>query len=643
MLGTLCLGYGRRAYAQCAPSGPAGTYSCSGSATATQSLSPSPSSAALVVTTTPGFGITTTAGDAFDLSTTASGTGLSFTDANGSMIAGSGYGINAANLGGGDLTITTTGSVSGGVLQTVTASGIQAKNYGAGLTISSAGVIGTNYGISALNEGVGALSITATGAVAGNYNSGIAAKNYGTSLTISAGAVVGGNYGVASGAKGDGVYALNRGSGALSITTSGPVAGAGSGIEARNYGTSLTISAAGAVSGGKFGVYAVNQGSGALSITTTGQVSGGARGIVARNYGTSLSISAAGASGAVVGIGGYNFGSGVLTITATGTASGGTLYGLIGKGYQSGQGVTIQAQNASGGRYGVLGLDYGTGVLSITTTRAVTGSGGAGVFAYSAYGSGVTIKTYGSVTGATHGVYAKLGAYGEATPPVGALSITAAGTVTGTAGAGIYALNFGQAGSTTSITVTSTGLVQGRIAGVFAYSKYGAPIAVTNNGVIQNLSGASTDLAIATSGGPVTIVNNGTITGVVNVSAPAVSAMTNNGTWNVAGGTNAFGGSDILTNAGGGAIVAAASGAASPVTTTFNGLATFNNGLDHDEQRRARQPGGHQRRLCRPERIGRARHATRRGRLPDRSIGDQRQRVGDDPPLHRQCRRNSAA
>ena len=304
MLGTLCLGYGRRAYAQCAPSGPAGTYSCSGSATATQSLSPSPSSAALVVTTTPGFGITTTAGDAFDLSTTASGTGLSFTDANGSMIAGSGYGINAANLGGGDLTITTTGSVSGGVLQTVTASGIQAKNYGAGLTISSAGVIGTNYGITALNEGVGALSITATGAVAGNYNSGIAAKNYGTSLTISAGAVVGGNYGVASGAKGDGVYALNRGSGALSITTSGPVAGAGSGIEARNYGTSLTISAAGAVSGGKFGVYAVNQGSGALSITTTGQVSGGARGIVARNYGTSLSISAAGASGAVVGIGG---------------------------------------------------------------------------------------------------------------------------------------------------------------------------------------------------------------------------------------------------------------------------------------------------------------------------------------------------
>ena len=427
--------------------------------------------------------------------------------------------------------------------------------------ISAVGVVGTNYGISALNKGSGALSITTTGAVYGKYNSGIAAKNYGASLTISAATVVGGNYGVASGAKGDGIYALNQGSGALSITTSGPVSGFGAGIEARNAGTSLTISAAGNVSGGTFGVYAANQGSGALSITTVGQVVGGARGIFARNYGTSLSINAAGASGVVEGIGAYNHGSGSLTITTTGTVSGGSIYGLIGKGYQSGQGVTIHAQNVAGGTYGVVGVDYGHGVLSITTTRTVTGSNGTGIFAYSAYGSGVTVKTYGPVTGSVNGVYAKLGAYGQAAAPVGALSITAAGSVTGTTGAGIYALNFGQAGSTTSITVTSTGFVQGRIAGVLAYSKYGAPIAITNNGVIQNLSGASTDVAIATNGGPATIVNNGAITGEVNISGPVASAMTNNGTWNVTGGTNAFGGADTLTNAASGKIVAAASGA----------------------------------------------------------------------------------
>src|SRR5271163_2004040 len=176
MLGTLCLGYGRRAYADCATSGPTGTYACSGSTTTTQSLSPVPAAAPLVVTTTPGFGVTTATGDAFDLSTTAAGTGLNFTDANASTIAGNAYGINATNLGAGDLSITTTGSVSGGV-PGITASGILAKNYGAGLTISAAGVVGVNYGISAFNRGSGALSITTTKAVYGNYNSGIAAIN----------------------------------------------------------------------------------------------------------------------------------------------------------------------------------------------------------------------------------------------------------------------------------------------------------------------------------------------------------------------------------------------------------------------------------------------------------------------------------
>ncbi|HEX9168451.1 MAG TPA: hypothetical protein VF886_05915 [Roseiarcus sp.] len=272
MLGTLCLGYGRRAYADCAPSGPAGTYACSGSTTVTQTLSPASAGAPLVITTTPGFGITTTTGDALDLSTTGASVGLSFTDAYVSTIAGNGYGINATNLGAGDPTITTTGSVSGGVLQSTPASGILAKNYGAGLTISAAGVVGANYGIAALNKGSGPLSIMTTGAVYGKYNSGIAAKNYGGSLTISAATVVGGSYGVAGGAKGDGIYALN-------------------------------------------------QGSGALSITTTGSVIGGARGIFAKNYGTSLSINAAGASGVVAGIGGYNHGSGSLTITATGAAA----------------------------------------------------------------------------------------------------------------------------------------------------------------------------------------------------------------------------------------------------------------------------------------------------------------------------------
>ena len=110
----------------------------------------------MVVTKTNGFGIMTTTGDALDLSTTAAGAGLNFTDAFASTIAGYGHGINATNLGSGDLTITTDGSVSGGVLQGTPASGILTKNYDAALMITAAGVVGTDYGISALNKGSGA-------------------------------------------------------------------------------------------------------------------------------------------------------------------------------------------------------------------------------------------------------------------------------------------------------------------------------------------------------------------------------------------------------------------------------------------------------------------------------------------------------
>ena len=89
--------------------------------------------------------------------------------------------------------------------------------------------------------------------------------------------------------------------------------------------------------------------------------------------------------------------------------------------------------------------------------------------------------------------------------------------MTGLAGSGIYAINFGQTGSTTSITVTKTGFVQGKVAGVTAYSLYNsAPISITNFGKIQNLSGASSDLAIRAYGGPITVINNGTITGTVD-------------------------------------------------------------------------------------------------------------------------------
>ena len=93
--GLMVAGYGRQAYAgSCI--GAAGVYLCSGAATGgdlTQTLSGGP----LIVTTDPiGFGISTTAGNAFTLTGTG---GISFTDNYTSSISGAYSGIDARNTG----------------------------------------------------------------------------------------------------------------------------------------------------------------------------------------------------------------------------------------------------------------------------------------------------------------------------------------------------------------------------------------------------------------------------------------------------------------------------------------------------------------------------------------------------------------
>jgi autotransporter family porin len=155
--------------------------------------------------------------------------------------------------------------------------GIYAENNGTDLTVTAASVSGGAYGIYVHNNGTGALSITATGTVTGTSRHGVYADNRGTALTVSTAAVSGGRYGI---------YARNIGSGALSITSTGAVTGTvRDGIYGLNLpgSTDLTIIAA-AVSGGDNGIRALNRGSGALSITSTGPVTGTTgRGINALN------------------------------------------------------------------------------------------------------------------------------------------------------------------------------------------------------------------------------------------------------------------------------------------------------------------------------------------------------------------------
>jgi autotransporter family porin len=285
-----------------------------------------------------------------------------------------------------------------------------------------------------------------------------------------------------------------------------------------------------------------------------------------------------------------------LSITTNGNVRGSAGYGIRA---EASHDVSITANRDVYGKYSGIFARSWDGAISITSAGKVTGATYDGISAYSE-NANVSISASGSVTGNRHGIYARLG-YRYEDPPAGAVAITAAGLVQGTTGAGIMVKNYGAVGygysSSTSITVTSTGVVKGAVAGVVAlsYPSYytpgaSAPITITNNGVIENLSGSPKDLAIRASSvyGDVNVVNNGTIIGTVDfrpASAQPTSykppdpSMINAGTWNTAGGTNYFSGSgfDTLTNAKGGVIMGAAAGATGPVTTTFDGLATFAN------------------------------------------------------------------
>lgn len=430
-----------------------GTIECSGTITTPQSLGPPPAGTALTVSTTAGTSINA-AGTALNLTNAGGDLGITFTDTHMSSITGSAYGVYALNNGSGAISITTSGTVTG-----TTQIGVYAfnKSTGTNVTIETAAVTGGDDGIQANNRGSGALSVTATGQVIGGSH-GISAYNGPTTsggLTIQAAAVTG---------TANGISATNAGSGALSITATGDVVGTGSrGILVTNSGTDLTIRAA-AVTGSTRGILATNRGSGALSITTTGDVSGqNDEGINASNTaaGTALTIAAAAVTGAQDGIRARNSGSGALSVTATGTVTGGPSFmggpgydGIYASNSNAGTALTVETAMVTGGKRGIYAINAGTGALLITASGDVTGATSHGIGANNSSNAGtdVTIVAAG-VAGGTLGINA-------VNQGSGSMSITTSGAVTGAMGDGISARNNGN-GALTIVAAAVTGSEDG--------------------------------------------------------------------------------------------------------------------------------------------------------------------------------------
>ena len=606
LAGMALYGYGpRRAYAgACAPGLLVGEYDCNGAATAadtTQTFN------ANTVGLQDGFGIDTSAagGNALDI-TNADGEvlGLAITDDFAAAIIGATNGLVAASYDG-SLTISLTGSVTG-----QTGTGINAYNglNAVDLDITAATVTGDNTGIFALHEGTGAVSITTTGTVVTTAGAGINVDAGATStgVTIDAqDAVVGG---------GDGIVVAHDGAGAVSISGGAGVSGAGGdGVSATNTvgagATSITIDVTGDVIGTQRGIYAQNFGIGALSITAGGDVSGGlVHGISAANlYGTDLIIDVAGgvASNGVA-IAATNSGSGIMSITVGGdlTATGGN--GVFAYAVAGSAGVSVAvAGDIDAGQIGVEAVQNGAGDLSITTGGSVAGGTGYGIYGNnSSSGDSLIIDAAGDVTGGTGGILAINGG-------TDVLSITVGGSVSGDAEEGIWALNYGTdltidvAGDVTSdgaaddailavndgtgalsITVggiiaspggdgvnaqtgaTTTGLsvaVQGEVvargngiyaahggAGDLSITTGGAVTGTVDDGVYANNAAAGANLTIQTAG-PVDgnligirATNNGT--GALSITTSgAVSGATDQGILAV----NSVGGTDVTIQAGG--------------------------------------------------------------------------------------------
>ena len=326
--------------------------------------------------------------------------------------SGSGITINANNVEGGRGASQYDGSIA------EYADAIRVLNAGGALSITATGDVDSSvrYGIYAYNKAESSFR-TCDPTCRTVTEEGTA-----TDLTITANNVTGGYYGIT---------ADNDGTGALSITSTGTVTGtAGGGIYANNSSNStsdLTITA-NEVTGGEIGIFAVNYSSGDLTISVDRAVGQNAAGINAVQRGSgNLDVSARDVTGARTAIGAFNYGQGSIIIDATGFVEASQNAGIYA--YNSGSStgdVTITANDVNGAYSGISVNSFGNGAVNITANGVVTGRTGDGITAYNASSEDLTITIAAGGSVSTYGTWAI-----AANAPNGTVIVDNFGTVTG--------------------------------------------------------------------------------------------------------------------------------------------------------------------------------------------------------------------
>ena len=170
-------------------------------------------------------------------------------------VNGKGMGIYARNDNGGNILITSTGSVTT-TGTTLKHAGIYARNdkRGDGITLRVSAASG-GVGVHIINNGTGGVSLTATGAIVGTVGDGIAVSNSGNNLSVVAVSVMGSD---------SGINAVNNGTGNTTIVATGDVVGQrGIGIAVSNIsGASAVSLKTSSVTGETSGIRVLNKASG---------------------------------------------------------------------------------------------------------------------------------------------------------------------------------------------------------------------------------------------------------------------------------------------------------------------------------------------------------------------------------------------
>ncbi|MFC4839373.1 hypothetical protein ACFPFP_13100 [Bradyrhizobium sp. GCM10023182] len=517
------------------------------------------------------------AGGAFGIDATTQGDGAISIDAGGNVTASSTYGIRARSYGAGDIAVAT----EAGSVVTSGSSGIVAVNRATSLDSGNDSTITVNAH--------GSIHSGGTSNLAGNPPAGIQAGYTGSTNSTGAntavtGTVVVNNYADITAGAGSGIDAYNYGNGNVTVTsfagTTISVSGTQSyGIEASalsggtgditvTLGTSVTISGATA-----YGVkaYSIDAGDIAVTLATGDSITSGSSGIVAVNYATAIG-SDLHSTISVEAHGTIHSGS---TLNNDGATPGGIIAGYKPGGDATFSGavngdviVDSDATITADAGFGIEAFTWGAGNVTVSTGKASSITAAGNAIRASDHGGGdVSVTNEGSATGAV--------ALGVVATGKSNVTILNDGELTATGTAGIVVTQ-NDASATGSTHITNTGSVVGASGhyAIFVQENTTGAAVIDNTGTIgPDAPGSvtSTTYAIAETGGAVTINNSGHINGNISVASATFDNNTA-GTWTVSG-TSVFGTLSKIDNAGeidlhDGASVSSADGVAFGITNS---------------------------------------------------------------------------